>query len=117
MRKQSVTRREFAQRLTAGTSVALGSWAVAAGEDQGLSSIDAGKRQGDKPDSEPLPEQEDFLLAALIRKYPGEHLTSEMLAGIRADLRRHRRQGEQLRTMALNNSDEPATTFRAWSKE
>ena len=118
MRNQSVTRREFAQRLTTGTSVALGSWAVAAGEDQTMPSDDARKQQDAEPNPElPQPEPEDFLLAALISKNPGEHLTGEMLAGIRADLRRHHRQGDQLRTASLNNSDEPATIFRAWREE
>ena len=80
----------------------------------------AHKQQDAQPEPDPdlpPPEPEDFLLAALIGKYPGEHLTGEMLAGIRGDLRRHRRQGEQLRTVVLDNSDEPATLFGAWRKE
>ncbi len=120
MRDRSVTRREFAQRLTAGTSVALGSWAAANGEDQSIQPDDPPKQQDARPDPDPdvpPPEPEDLQLAALIQQYPAEHLTGEMLAGIRANLRRHRRQGEQLRTVELSNSDEPATILRAWSQE
>ena len=83
-----------------------------------MPSDDTRNEQDAEPNPDlPPPEPEDFLLAALISKYPGEHLTVEMLSGIRADLRRHRRQGDQLRTTAINNSDEPATIFRVWRKE
>lgn len=109
MQHQSVTRREFARKFTAGTSLALGSLAAVSGEAQAID---------DTPqDQQPALEPEDFLLAAILQQYPVDHLTDGMLVGIRADLRRHRRQGEQLRSAALGNSDEPATLFRAWRRE
>lgn len=114
-----VTRREFARQLTAGATLAAGSWAVAAGDEP--APVREAPPQTDKPPapaSEPPPaEPEDLLLAALLTQYPADHLTPEMLAGIRADLRNHRRQGAQLRSVVLENSDEPATILRAWRKE
>jgi hypothetical protein len=70
-----------------------------------------------RPAEPPPPEPEDFLLAALLREYPSENLTEEMLAGIRAGLRRNRQQAAQLRAAGLANSDEPAFVFRAYRKE
>lgn len=121
MADRSVTRREFGQQLTAGTSLALGSWAVAAGEEPAAPPEEKPPQKQEaqaesKPDAS-APELDDLLLAALLQQYPGEHLTPEMQAGIRGGLRRNRQQGELLRAVALENSDEPATVFRAWRKE
>jgi hypothetical protein len=120
MPDRSVSRREFTQQLTAGTSLALVSWTAAAGQEPAGPPVKPPQKQDARTEPSPElppPEPEEYLLAALIQQYPGEHLTPEMLAGIRADLRRNRRQGELLRTVALGNSDEPATVFRAWRKE
>lgn len=111
MTDRFVTRRSFARQLAAGTALAAGSWAATGDDD---------RPADDSPNPAPAlppPEPEDFLLGALLAQYPAEHLTPEMLAGIRADLGNHRRQAAQLRSVALDNSDEPATVFRAWREE
>lgn len=120
MTDRFVTRREFARSLTAVTTLAIGSRAVAAADEPAATQDAVPQQPGDPPNPTaelPPPEVEDFLLAALLSQYPGDHLTPEMLAGIRADLRNHRRQAEQLRSVPLDNSDEPATILRAWRKE
>ena len=120
MADRSVTRREFGQQLTAGTSLAMGSWAATAGQEPAAPPEKPPQKQDGPVEPKvdvPPPELEDLLLAALLQQYPREHLTPEMLAGIRSGLRRNRQQGELLRTVAMDNSDEPATVFRAWRKE
>jgi hypothetical protein len=106
-----VTRRDFTRRLTFGTGLALSASGVAADEPR---LAEAGAQP---PAEQPPPEPEDFVLAALVREYPSEHLTEDMLAGIRAGLRRNRQQAEQLRAAGLANTDEPAFVFRAYRKE
>ena len=74
------------------------------------------KPQEEQPPAPPS-EPEDYQLAALIKQYPSENLTDEMLAGIRAGLGRNRQQAAQLRAAGLANGDEPAFVFRAYRKE
>jgi len=111
-----VTRRDFARNFTLGTGFALvGATAGAAGDDKPQAASET-KPQTEQPDAPP-PEPEDYQLAALIREYPSDHLTEEMLAGIRAGLGRNRRQAALLRAAGLANSDEPAFVVRAYRKE
>jgi len=111
-----VTRRDFARHFTLGTGFALvGATAGAAGDDKSQAPSET-KPQTEQSDAPP-PEPEDYQLAALIREYPSDHLTEEMLAGIRAGLSRNRRQAAVLRAAGLANSDEPAFVFRAYRKE
>lgn len=117
MPETSVTRRDFARRLSLGAGLALaGGAAGAAAEQTPPNSTEAGAGTTPQPEPPP-PEPEDFQLAALVREYPSENLTDEMLAGIRAGLRRNRQQAAQLRAAGLANGDEPAFVFRAYRKE
>lgn len=62
----------------------------------------------------PTPSREDLLLQALLDLYPSPHLTPERIAGIRSGLRRQVQQSAELWRVDLQNSDGPATIFRAW---
>jgi len=111
-----VTRRDFARHLTLGTGLALmGAAGASAAEEKPPATAEA-KPQEEQPPAPP-PEPEDYQLAALVRQYPSENLTDEMLAGIRGGLSRNRQQAEQLRAAGLANGDEPAFVFRAFRKE
>ncbi len=116
MADENFTRRDFARRLALGTgSLALVSpRGMAEDDDAQDTTSEADDQDTEQP---PKPEPEDFLLASLMMSYPTEHLTDEMLAGIRAGLGRSRRQAERLRSVPLENSDEPAFVFRAYRKD
>lgn len=115
---QQLSRRDFSVRAA---SVSLGTAAFAAvlaGEAPSARSDDRDCRAApaDPADAPPatLPPLEDLLLAALIQRYPSEHLTPERLEGIRSGLRRNLDQGDVLRRVPLSNEDAPAVLFRAW---
>lgn len=116
MTDSSFTRRDFARRLALGSgSLALaGTCSMADEETPEYGAAEGREKAGEKPRA---PEAEDFLLAALLMSYPSEHLTEEMLVGIRSGLRRSRGQAERLRNVPLDNSDEPAFVFRAYRKD
>ncbi len=111
-----VTRRDFARHFTLGTGLALIGAAGAAAADEKPPAAPEAKPQEEQPPAPP-PEPEDYQLAALIKQYPSDNLTDEMLAGIRAGLGRNRQQAAQLRAAGLANGDEPAFVFRAFRKE
>lgn len=115
MSETPVTRRDFARHLTLGTGIALIGATTGAGADDKPPIEPEAKPQTEQPAAPPEPE--DFQLAALVREYPSDNLTDEMLAGIRAGLRRNRLQATQLRAAGLANGDEPAFVFRAYRKE
>ena len=116
MSESSLTRRAFSGFIAATTGSAV---AGAAGVCMAQATPDPD--QSDTPQETappaPAPEPEDLLLAALLRQYPGEHLTDEMLAGIRAGLKNNLAESERLRAFPLDNSDAPAFLFRAYRKE
>ena len=101
--------------ITLGLALAGGAGAVAG--EQPAAESKAADAATTPPPEPPPPEPEDFQLAALVREYPSENLTDEMLAGMRAGLRRNRQQAVQLRAAGLANGDEPAFVFRAYRKE
>lgn len=109
-----VTRRDFARHFTLGTGLALIGAADATAAEEKPPAQEA--KPEDQPPVPP-PEPEDYQLAALVREYPSDNLTEEMLAGIRAGLGRNRQQAAQLRAAGLANRDEPAFVFRAYRKE
>ncbi|REJ70910.1 MAG: hypothetical protein DWQ34_26595 [Planctomycetota bacterium] len=110
------SRRDFARRLALGTgSLALAGTSVVA--DENTPEGESGKDSEKEADAPPAPEAEDYLLASLLLSYPSEHLTDAMLVGIRSQLSRSRRQAERLRSVSLDNSDEPAFVFRAYRKD
>jgi hypothetical protein len=111
-----VSRREFSQRVACSAGLAVSGLARGAAEARGGPQENADAKPPGQPEARPL-EREDLELLALIRQYPGEHLTDEMLSGIRAGLRRNRQQAERLRAVGLQNSDEPAFVFRAYRRE
>lgn len=117
MGEDSVSRRDFARRLSLGAGLALAAGAGAVAGEQPAPESKAADAATTPQPATPSPEPEDFQLAALVREYPSENLTEEMLAGIRAGLRRNRQQAVQLRAAGLANGDEPAFVFRAYRKE
>lgn len=111
MSKSHVSRRDFAKHLVLGTGASV--VGLAAGPAR---ADDAPKQPAEAPPSQPT-EWEDLQLAALLRTYPGEHLTEDMIAGIRRDLRRRRVQSGILREYALKNSDAPSFVFAAYRRD
>jgi hypothetical protein len=120
MSESGLTRRAFSGLLAATTGSAV---AGAAGISMAQDTVAPEAEQpGDASESAPpapvpVPEPDELLLAALLKQYPGEHLTDEMRAGIRAGLRNNLAESERLRAFPLDNSDAPSTVFRAYRKE
>ncbi len=61
---------------------------------------------------EETPPVELLILTALVRNYPSEHYTDEVLRGMYGDIAGDLHRGKLLRTVPLTNGDEPATVFR-----
>lgn len=105
------SRREFARWLMVGGVSAAAQIARAEEKEAAVSD----KAQEEEPKPQAVPEREptvdDFRFAALLAEYPKEHLTEEMLMGIYAGVRQHRRRAERLRQVPLRNSDPPAFQF------
>jgi hypothetical protein len=118
---QRLSRRDFSMRAASASLGTAGFAAVLAGAEPPTRGDDRDRRStpADPADAPPaaLPLPEDLLLAALIQRYPSEHLTPERLAGIRAGLRRNLDQGDVLRRVPLSNEDAPAVIFRAWRSD
>src|SRR5262245_55697778 len=77
------TRREFSACVAASVSATLVTVGVVADD------MDPKRDSKEKPPEEaavtpPSPSREDHLLAALLDRYPGSHLTPEMVEGIRS---------------------------------
>ncbi len=60
---------------------------------------------------------EDLQLAALLQRYPGDHLTEEMRAGILSDLRNIRRQSEALQHYTRADAEVPPLSFAAYRSD
>jgi hypothetical protein len=111
-----LSRREFSQRIACGAGLAVSGLASGAAEARGGPQENVDQNVPARTEAPP-PAPEDLELLALLRQYPGEHLTDDMLVGIRAGLRRNRQQAQRLRAAGLRNSDEPAFVFRAYRRE
>lgn len=109
---EGLHRREFAWQMLGG----LGAMSVAT-ELTSAADQPPPPALPEDPRTEP-PEQtppvEVLLLTALVRNYPSEHYTDEVLRGIYGDIAGDVARGKQLRTVSLQNSDEPACVFRAF---
>lgn len=116
MSESGLTRRAFSGLIaaTTGSALAAAAGTCMANETPARDQPDAAQESAPPA---PPPEPEEFLLAVLLRQYPGEHLTDEMLAGIRAGLKNNLAESERLRSFPLDNSDAPAIVFRAYRKE
>jgi hypothetical protein len=116
MSESGLTRRAFSGLIaaTTGSAVAGAARIMMA---QNAAAADPAQPGAGTASTPPVPEPEDLLLAALLKQYPGEHLTDEMLAGIRAGLRNNLAESERLRAFPLDNSDAPSIVFRAYRKE
>ena len=118
MSEFGLTRRAFSGLIAATTGSAV---AGAAGVTMAQNATAPDSVQpGDAPEAAPaapVSEPDELLLAALLKQYPGEHLTDEMLAGIRAGLRNNLAESERLRSFPLDNSDAPSIVFRAYRKD
>lgn len=104
MSQPPMSRRDFARKL--GVVAAL----------SGSASLTSGA-SADDAETPPDADADSLLLAALLLEYPANHLTEEMLAGIRVGIRQNRAQGRSLRSVPLENSDAPSILFRAYRKE
>ena len=114
MFETGLTRRAFSGWIAASTGSAV---AGAAGITMAQDTPSATQSDAASQSEPPAPEPEDLLLAALLKQYPGEHLTDDMRAGIRAGLRNNLAESERLRAFPLDNADAPAIVFRAYRKE
>ncbi len=86
---------------------------VAARQSSAAALPDEPKPDEPKPE-EPAPPVESLLLTALVRNYPSEHYTDEVLRGLFGDIAGDVVRGKQLRRVALANHDEPACVFRVF---
>jgi hypothetical protein len=112
---RSWTRRRFTQTLVGGGGFASPLLAAAADPEPTKPSAVGDPTPASDPAAPPAaPPLEDLLLLAVLRKYPLPELTDERLLGIRNGIANQLRQGAVLRA-GLQNSDEPATVFRAWT--
>jgi hypothetical protein len=66
-----------------------------------------------KASAPPPPTEDAKALAAIIERRYGKYLTKEQLASIVSDFDGDLKTGERLRSVKLENSDEPDVTFRA----
>jgi hypothetical protein len=116
MSESVLSRRAFSGLIAATTGSAV---AGAAGITmaQNAKSPDPAQAADGTESAPPAPEPDELLLAALLKQYPGEHLTDDMRAGIRAGLRNNLAESERLRAFPLDNADAPSTVFRAYRKE
>lgn len=62
--------------------------------------------------AESTPPVELLLLTALVKRYPSEQYTDDVLRGIYGDIAGDVSRGKILRSVPLKNSDEPAAVFR-----
>lgn len=60
------------------------------------------------------PPPEALLLFALLQQYPSDHYNEDNVQAIARDVAGDLARGRQLRAYPLQNSDEPATVFRAF---
>ena len=105
------SRREFARWLMVGGATAVTELARA--DEKEAPAADEAQEEDSKPQEVPErePTVDEFRFAALLAEYPKEHLTEEMLMGIYAGVRQHRRRAERLRQVPLRHSDAPAFQF------
>lgn len=112
-------RREF------GRGVAFGACGIAgislrnpvAAEDQPTGKSKELKRNEtpEVAEERPVVPPEFLLLTYLMRRFPNEHFDKEALAGIYRDIRGDVARSRELQDFPLQNSDEPAFIFRAYS--
>lgn len=98
--EEGLHRREFARSCLGG----LGAASLAA---PGMLLAAEDGKEPAKPPAELL------LLSVLLQRYPDDHYSEEIVAGIYRDIAADLARGKQLRAFALRNADEPAVTFRA----
>lgn len=101
---ENLHRREFAWQCVGG----IGAMSVAARQSSGAALPDE-----PQPEESPPP-VESLLLTALVRNYPSEHYTDEVLKGLFGDIAGDVARGKQLRRVALENHVEPACVFRVF---
>ena len=98
--REGLPRREFAKHCLGGLGIAaLAAPAAAADETD---------------DAAAKPPAELLILSALLQQYPSEHYTEEIVAGLYRDVAGDLARGKQLRAFPLQNSHEPACTFRVF---
>lgn len=106
------TRREFSARVAASVSATLVTAGAAA--DDMKQKPDSSEQRAEA--AAPSPSREDHLLAALLDRYPGSHLTPEMVEGIRSGLMHNRHLAERIRAVPLLIDTEPAFQFRVFRR-
>ena len=94
------TRRDFARNLAAVAAAPL------------VAKIPKAEAQASEPAKPEGAAAEAQALAELVRLHYGKHLTDEQLEEIKRALERSRHTAQRLRQFKLQNSDEPAFTFR-----
>lgn len=107
-----IGRREFAQRLTAGTG-GLAATVLATSPGSGAETPPAPKlpeEPAPKPEP-PVAPVEALLLSYLVRAYPSENFDDVAIQGIYRDIRGDVARGKLLSEFPLKNSDEPAFVF------
>lgn len=103
---ESLHRREFARQCLG----SLGAVAVTAE----IAAAAPPPAMPEDPNVEPAesPPVELLLLTALVKRYPSEQYSDDVLRGIYGDIAGDVSRGKILRSVPLKNSDEPSTVFR-----
>jgi hypothetical protein len=126
MHRQSLTRREFATRVTLGAAavpLAVGPVGALA-SDEAQNSAQSPEKQAkaaaeptQKPAEAKPPTQAELLLDVVRLRYPDERLTDDVLEHIRGDIEADLFRAAAIANCPLRNSDAPAYVFSAYRKD
>jgi hypothetical protein len=111
-----IDRRQFSGSLAAGSGLALALVCRLAEATQEKAAVESKEETTPAPEPEAprRPADEALLLNWLIQRYPSDDYDEVALQGIYRDLRGDLARGRILSQFPLQNSDEPATIFRAY---
>ena len=114
MSEQELSRRQFGRRAVQATALA-GTGLISQGNPP------AGAADHQPAIAEPIPPTDipvDLLLMEVVRRlYPDRKLTPEYLLEIRRDIATDLRRARAIRSVPLQNSDEPAALFAAYRND
>jgi len=122
-KNESVSRREFAKQLTAGTAVLAAASSLQANSQASDTKKDKGmepsseKKDMEKEPAPRRPTQADLVLATILQRYPSDNFNDEVLGNIHRAIRGDIIRGSFLSRFPLKNSDEPGFVFSAYRND
>lgn len=99
------TRRDFAKHLTVGGVIGASAGLF------GVAVEDSAASLQDEPEPRRPPSLSALVLAQIVRQYPSDKYTEDVLDGLLGDIRQDLARGRELGKTLLNNADEPAFAF------